>query len=262
MLGTASASFRALVLPKEHGSWSFAFEPVALGLLVAPSRPGALLAFAVLAGFFSRRPLKLAVTLPAHDPRRRPALPWAILWSALALAGIGVTAMIGSWAALWPLLLCVPFGAIFLWFDLRNVMREAEAEISGSAAFALLPATFATLAGWNSSTALGLAALMLTRSLPTVLTVRTYVRRAKGQPVHPTGAFAAAGAAFAIISVLALNGIVPIAGCVFAGVLFARTLIFLILLRPSWPAKRIGQCEAVLGVLCLVGFALGYHYSA
>lgn len=262
MRGTASASFRSLVLPKEHGSWSFAFEPVVLGLMVAPSRPGALLTFAIMAGFFVRRPLKLAATLPAGDHRCRPALRWTLLWSALALTGIGGAAVIGSWTALWPLLLCVPFGAIFLWFDLRNVMREAEAELAGSTAFALIPATMATLAGWSTITALGLAALMLTRSLPTVLAVRTYVRRAKGQSVHPASAFATAGAAFAVISVLALNGIVPITGCVFAGVLFVRTLILLTLLRPNWPAKRIGQSEAAIGVLCLVGLALGYHYDA
>lgn len=40
-----------------------------------------------------------------------------------------------------------PLGALFVVFDRRNEMRAAEAEIAGSAAFALLPATFASLAG-------------------------------------------------------------------------------------------------------------------
>jgi hypothetical protein len=36
---TNRLSHRDLLLPKEHGGWSLAFEPVALGLLVAPSGP-------------------------------------------------------------------------------------------------------------------------------------------------------------------------------------------------------------------------------
>ncbi len=35
-----------LTLPKEHGSWSLALEPVAFGLLVAPSAAGAALTLA------------------------------------------------------------------------------------------------------------------------------------------------------------------------------------------------------------------------
>lgn len=55
------ASVGTVFLPKEHGSWSLALEPLALGLLVAPSLAGGALAGAVLAGFFARRPLKAAL---------------------------------------------------------------------------------------------------------------------------------------------------------------------------------------------------------
>ncbi|MBA3850149.1 MAG: hypothetical protein C0502_09165, partial [Opitutus sp.] len=139
-------SFRSLVLPREHGSWSLAFEPVALGLLVAFSSAGAWLALAAAAGFFVRRPLKLAATLPSADPRRAAAVRWTLLFAALALAalalaaadpgafgankqqglppsslgngaGLGAIAQHGGWGALWPLLLALPGGAAFLWFD-------------------------------------------------------------------------------------------------------------------------------------------------
>ncbi len=254
-----SASFRTLVLPKEHGSWSFAFEPVALGLLVAPSRAGFVLAAAVAAGFFVRRPLKLATTLPATDARRGPARQWALVWSALAFTGIISVSLLASWTALWPLLLCVPFAAIFLWFDLHNDMREAEAELSGSAVFALLPATMATLAGWSAAISLGLAAVMLARSLPTILTVRTYLRRAKGQPVHLANAIATASAATLAITLLVRQHIVPTTAALLVAALLLRTIIFLLSLRPNLPAKRIGIFEAALGCVYLSGLTLAYH---
>lgn len=259
---TCSASFRSLVLPKEHGSWSFAFEPLILGLAVAPSRPGLVFALAVVAGFFIRRPLKLAVTLAPVDERCQPALRWAVLWSALALAGLGGTLQLSSWLALWPLLLAIPFGAIFLWFDLRNDMRDAEAELAGSTTFALLPATVALLAGWSSAAALGLAAIMITRSFPTVLAVRSYLRRAKGQTINPGTTLAIAGAAAVIVAILARMEIVPAFAVWFATGLFLRAIVLLTLLPPKWPAKRIGQIEAIIGVLYLAGLAWGYHHAS
>jgi hypothetical protein len=63
-VATVSESFSVreiikLILPKEHGSWSLALEPLALGLLAAPSLAGGPLAIAAIAGFFLRRPLKI-----------------------------------------------------------------------------------------------------------------------------------------------------------------------------------------------------------
>lgn len=260
-------SFRSLVLPREHGSWSLALEPVALGLLVAPSRPGLWLALAVVAGFFARRPLKLAWTLPAGDERRSAAARWTLLFATLALAALAAAgaAPFGAnkqqWAAsaLWPLLLAAPFGAAFLWFDLRGEMREAEAELAGSAAFALVPAAFATLAGWRGELALALAALTLARSVPTVLTVRTYLRIAKGKPASALAAQASAFAALGLAVLLAALHLVPIAACAPLGLLAARTALLLSPNPPQWSARRIGFAEANLGLVCLVGLTLAYR---
>ncbi|MDP2139162.1 MAG: YwiC-like family protein [Candidatus Didemnitutus sp.] len=258
-MATSPVSFRSLVLPKEHGSWSLAFEPVALGLLVAATPAGFALAATIVAGFFVRRPLKLAIMLPAGDPRRRPALAWALGFSAVACAALTGTAWFGSWSALWPLLLCAPLGATFLWFDLRNEMREAEAELAGSAAFALAPAAFATLAGWNAPAALGLAALMLTRSIPTVLTVRSYLRLTKNLPTQPLDAIAAAVFALTAITILALRGAVPLVGALLAAGLLARTVVFVTRWRPAWSAKRVGMLEGFIGLVYLGGLAIAYR---
>ena len=71
---------------------------------------------------------------------------------------------------------------LFAWFDAQNGSRAAAAEVAGSAAFALVPAALATLAGWSAGPALALAGLALTRSVPTVLTVRNSLRLSKGEP--------------------------------------------------------------------------------
>jgi hypothetical protein len=259
-MATPPASLKSLLLPKEHGSWSLAFEPLALGLLVAPSVGGLGLAAAMSAGFFLRRPLKLAVTLPSADPRRIAARNWTLLLGGAALAGLAFAAGQNSLTPLWPLALAAPFGVVFLLLDLRNDMREAAAELAGSAAFAILPAAFGTLAGWSAAPALALAAVMLARSVPTVLTVRTYLRLSKGQPTGAWLPIAAAAAGLALLGALAARGLTPWLAPLLAAVLLARTVFLVTPLQPNWTARRIGINEAVLGLLCLTTLTLAYHF--
>jgi hypothetical protein len=265
-MSAALPTFRSVVLPREHGSWALAFEPVALGLLVAPSGPGAALAVAVAAGFLARRPLKVAWTETPFSARRADAACWFMALTGLAgvalvaagTGGLDLEAGPGGWIPLWPLLLAVPCGALFLWFDLRQEMREAEAELAGSAAFACVPAAFATLAGWSAGPALALAALMLARSLPTVLVVRAYLRLQKRQPAARASALAAAAAAVALAAGLAHAGLAPAFAAAPFAVLLVRAVLLLAPFRPDWPARRVGMLEAVLGVATLAGLAAAY----
>jgi hypothetical protein len=247
-----------LLLPKEHGSWSLAFEPVGLALLVAPSGAGAALAAAVAAGFFTRRPLKLACTLPAADPRRATAGWLAVVGTTLTGAALLGCAILGGWRDLWPLLLAVPFGAAFLWFDLRNEMREAEAELAGSIAFALTPAAFAILAGWTPAPALALAGLTLARSVPTVLVVRTYLRLGKGQPAGVLTSLIGSTLALLVVAALGWARLVPFAAVALGLVFWLRGCWLVTAFRPAWTARRVGLLEAVLGALQVGVLAVVY----
>lgn len=249
---------KSLLLPKEHGSWSLAFEPVVLALLVVPSGAGAALAAAVAAGFFTRRPLKLALTLPVADPRRATAAGLAVVGAVLASAALLVSAVLGGWRELWPLLLAAPFGAAFLWFDLRNEMREAEAELAGSIAFALTPAAFAILAGLTPAPALALAGLTLARSVPTVLVVRTYLRINKGQPAGVFASLISNTLALLLVATLGWAQLVPPAAVALGLIFWLRGCWLVTAFRPAWTARRVGMLEAVLGVLQLGVLAVGY----
>ncbi len=250
----------AVFLPREHGSWSLVLEPLALGLLVAPSSAGASLAVAAVAGFFARRPLKAALT-PDDTVRRRAARRAAVLLSLLALAGLGETVVLGGPSALWPLLLAAPLAALFVHFDRQNESRAAAAELAGSAAFALLPAAFATLAGWSWPVALALAALALARSVPTILTVRTYLRLGKGQTANAIAPLITGLVGLVLVGALAARGLVPKPAAGLAALLLLRTAFFVTPLRPAWPAKRVGTIEAALGLLYVGAMTAAYRLS-
>lgn len=247
----------SVFLPKEHGSWSLVLEPLALGLLVAPSSAGGALTVVALAGFFARRPCK-AFFAPVAT-RRREAGQAVLIFSALGVAGLSVVLVLGGIAPLWPLLPAIPLGSLFAWFDAQNGSRAAAAEVAGSAAFALVPAALATLAGWSAGPALALAGLALARSVPTVLTVRSSLRLAKGEPAgFLLPLITAAGAAAALIW-LGSSRVLPVWAALPAWVLLARTLWFASPLRPAWPARRIGMFEAITGLLYLAAIAAAYR---
>lgn len=242
-----AAAPAAVFLPKEHGSWSLALEPLALGLLVAPSPAGAALAAAALAGFFARRPFKAAFA-PVHSERRREAREALCLLMALAVAGGFEMLVLGDGLGLWPLLLVVPFGLLFAYFDAQGEGRAAAAEVAGSAAFAVLPAMLAALAGRPAGAALALAVLALVRSVPAVLTLRIFLRQRKGEAASP--ALPLASAAFGVVAVtgLARAGLLPWVATAGALLLWLRTAWLVSPWRPAWPARRAGMFEAALGI--------------
>jgi hypothetical protein len=247
----------SVFLPKEHGSWSLVLEPLALGLLIAPSPAGGALAVAALAGFFVRRPFK-ALFVPAAT--RRPGAASAVgLFAAITAAALAIVVVLGGVTPLWPLLVAAPLAGVFAWFDAQNGSRAAAAEVAGSAAFAIMPAVLATLAGWSAGAALALGCFALVRSVPTVLSVRCSLRRAKGEAtgfVLPV--LAAAGAAGAV-SLLAAFHFVSGWTMLPAWGLFARTLWFASAWHPAWPARRVGMFEAVLGLLYVGAIAAAYR---
>lgn len=246
----------SIFLPKEHGSWSLALEPLALGLWVAPSLAGGALLAAALAGFFARRPAKAAFAA-THSPRRREAREALCMLTALVVAGGFEAFVLGGPIALWPLALAAPFGGLFAYFDAQGEGRAAAAEVAGSAAFAVLPAVFATLAGRPAGIALALALLALARSVPAVLTIRTFLRRRKGEAASPAPALAAAGVGLAAAAGLVWFRLLPFAAAGAVLVLSLRTAWFMSPWRPAWSARRAGMFEAVLGLAYVLFLAMG-----
>ena len=258
--GIPPASWRELVWPREHGSWSLVLEPLAFGLLVAPSGAGACLAAAALAGFFARRPLRTAVNDPHAERRAAARRPLGLL-AATALGfflAAGASASGGvTWLA-W-LLPALATGAVFLHFDLRAAGREEAAEIAGAAAFAWLPAVLATLAGWHAPEAAALALVLGGRAVPTVLAVRAALRAQKTGQRRPAPAVAAAWLAVAGAVGLMRAGLAPRLAVILLAVLAVRATALLVWPRPALRARTLGMVEAVLGAIFIFALAFAWR---
>src|SRR6476469_8874029 len=110
-----SPTIRPLAIPVEHGAWGFLLEPIALGLLVAPSAPGVLIGLGGIAVYLARHPLKLAMRDWLHKryPRTAVCELLAATYGLAALITLG--AAFGS--ALIPLIFAIPFGLVQFIYD-------------------------------------------------------------------------------------------------------------------------------------------------
>lgn len=235
-----TVALRPLALPAEHGGWGILFEPILIGLLVAPSWSGALVAAAAIFGFLARHPLKLAL----QDLLRNRAYPRTmycrlfagsyLLGGLLALSG---AIAIGGTRILVPLALAAPFALVQVTFDARNRSRELIAEISGAIAMSSVPAAIALADGQSALVACGLSGIALARLIPTILYVRTLLGR------FPAWAALAAHAA----ALLAIATYAPSLAILAMTLLLARALWGVT--HKSPPAKVIGWREIAYGVI-------------
>ncbi len=253
-------SLRLVVLPTEHGGWSFLAEPVLLGLLVAPSWPGALVALSALAAFLARQPLKLFVS----DRQRGKVYPRTHVAERVfvILAVIAGGALTGAlWLAgprlLVALGLAAPLAAVALAFDLGKRSRAAGAELAGALALGAVAMAEALAGGRTATFAFALWAVLAARAVPTILFVRARLRLEKGQPFGRMAPGIAHVAAVALVALLEARGLVPWAAVGAMALLLARAAVGLSPLRPRWKTWQLGVSEIVFGLVVVLSVAMG-----
>lgn len=238
-------ALRPLALPTEHGGWGFLFEPIVLGLAVAPSWGGSLVALAFVFGFLCRQPLRLAL----QDALRRRAYPrtrwcWSF-FAAYALCAGGALAMavfVSGWTILIPIGVVAPLGVTQILYDARNRGRMLLPELGGAAAMSSSAAAIAVAAGMRIVPALALSGIIVARAIPSIVYVRTLLARSHGRDSASWPSLLLHAVAVVLVALFAK----PLAVVAMA-ILFARAAWQLA--RPVPPAKTIGWTEVVFGTI-------------
>ncbi len=253
-------AWRSVLMPSEHGGWGFLLEPLLLGLLVAPSAAGWMLSLATVAAFLMRQPLKLRLVdrrRGLHTARTRRATAVSGGLAGIAAAGFGAALWQAGPAFLLPLLLALPFGAVFLYYDLTKPGRTLQAELAAPPALAFVASAMAVMDGWALPAALALWAALTLRAVPSVLYVRARIRLDRGRAPSLLGPIAWHGAALLVAAALVWWALLPAVVLVAYAVLLARAAWFLSPARPRVTVKTIGFIELGLGILFVFLLASG-----
>jgi hypothetical protein len=251
---------KPIALPAEHGSWGLVLEPILLGLLVAPSWGGLLLAVGTFAAFLLRRPSRVIQTDWHRKQSKRKAVA---LWF---VAGYGVTAVLSLAAAfllvgarpLAPFLLAVPFLIVFLVYDVSGQSRSWQAELAGPVAFSTVAASIGLAGDWSVAESSALAGVMIARAVPSVLYIRARLRLDKKKASNAGLAVGAHVLGLAGILGLILASWLPLVAAAAFALLLLRAAIGLSRYRRPVPVKTIGFMEIGFGVLTILTVAVGY----
>ncbi len=191
---------RAVAVPAEHGGWGLTAEPVALGLLVAPSISGALLGVAAFAAFLARTPLKLALgDRWRHRRLERTLAAQRVAGAELAVLGAAVaTAALRSGRAWWlPLVVALPLVGTEMYFDARGRGRRLVPELCGATGIASVAAAIARAGGASWAVPAGLWLVLAARSTGAIPFARAQVLRWRGRPTGLRAPTVAQGVAVA-----------------------------------------------------------------
>jgi hypothetical protein len=245
-------ALRPLALPTEHGGWGFLFEPLVLGLAVRPSTPGALVALAFIFAFLVRQPLKLALQDLLRE-KSYPRTKWCWLFaSAYAVGGIACLATaigLRGWMMAIPMGLVAPLGVMQLFYDANNRSRALLAELGGSVAMSSSVVAIALAGGMRILPAFALGGIIVARSIPSIIFVRTLLTRAHGQAAASWPALALHAIAILVVALFASR--YAIAAMV---LLFGRAAWTLA--RPVPPAKTVGWREIAWGAVTVLLVAI------
>jgi hypothetical protein len=164
-------ALRPLALPQEHGAWAFLLEPIAVGMLVAPSRMGGCIAFGAVMAFLARHPLLLALRdrgRGRRNPRTAICERFAVAYAAfaaVAFAQVGLKPML-------PLLAALPLAVIHF----KSGGRTLAGELAGALAPAATAAAIVIAGGSSTFTASALWLLLGARAIVSILYVRSALR--------------------------------------------------------------------------------------
>lgn len=257
---TRRIRLRPIALPVEHGGWALLFEPIVLGMLVAPSPVGLLLTIAAIGGFLARHPFKLAVfdwrrrVRTARTPR---AERFALLYASIAAAGLGLAISSGGTGFLIPLTIAAPFVVVQLAYDSLGRSRAMIAELAGSISVGSVSTAIAIAGGWPRPAAFGLWAIVAARAIPTILYLRARLRLLHRKPASPRGVIVA--------HVLAVLIVIPLVGAAVVPFLSVCALVFLLIravigfssFDKGVIAKTLGFREVFFGAVTVLAVVLG-----
>lgn len=249
---------RSVALPTEHGGWGFTLEPIVLGLLVAPSAAGWEIAAAALGVFLARRPVKLFSTDLVRRrwlPRSTMALVAAMVFAAVAMAGVIGAFITTRGPFWWPFIVALPFAGFSLRADAHSQNRALAPQLAGSIAMGSTVAAIAMGAGWEWMPAFGLWLVLTARDVAAIVLARGMVRRFKAKSVDHVRIHLAQLAAFAVVAVAAAVGVVPWLGAVAISLLGVVAVVSLA--RPPVPAKVVGWTQMGVGLMVVLLTALG-----
>jgi hypothetical protein len=247
---------KTIALPAEHGGWGFLLEPIALGLLLAPSIGGAYLALSAVALFLARHPLMLVVLNRHRDsPRTALARKFSALYVVVSVAAFSAAIVFSRHSFILPLAIAAPLALAQSIYDWAGRKRVLFAEVAGAVAISSLAAALALAGGWPRTASLALWAIMSARAVPSIFYVRGCLARLHRRATSSVPIWITHAAALILVGLLMRAHLAPrlVLGAMM--ILAIRAVVGFWKLRGT--PKQLGFSEIGFGALAVIAVVCG-----
>lgn len=246
---------KAVILPREHGSYGLTFEPLTLALLASFSSSGLLLFFGAAAAFFAHPPARL---LLSRQNNNHYALPFFMLYGGLSAVLMSFYVYQTDWPLFAPLLSALVLMTLYLILEALSLGRKLYTEVMASVAVGLIALSIVLSGGWGWSQSLAFLILLYLRSVATTLYVHHRLLLEKKQLSSVAKAMFWQILSAVMALVLWQSGSIPF---------LAMTAVFILSIRAVWglsskrkraTVRKIGMMEFAYGLLFVLLSAVGY----
>jgi hypothetical protein len=166
----------------------------------------------------------------------------------------------GGELLLFPLLFVFPFAVAHLFLEVNGEGRSLWGEVCGVIAMSSTAALIAVSGGWSVMAAEALGVLMILRSVPTILYVRTRLRLEKGKDAAVGAVIIVHIVSLAAVVAMAATNSLPVLATLPYAVLLIRGVIGVSELRRPAKAKAIGIAELLYGSATVIVLIIAYHW--
>lgn len=248
-----------IILPTEHGSWSFLFEPIVVGFALAFSASAPWIALIAIGAFFARQPLKTAFVGRKNKALSSRAVKYLSIFAVLVLVGlIGAALTADSWV-FYPFAVAAPLAIQQAVLDLSKRSRNLLAELTGAVAISSSVAAIVLAGGLGWPAAVALWAIFVARFIPSILYVRNRLLLEKGKDYDRVQPIASHVISLIVIVGLAVIGFASWLTVGMFAFLAVRCVHGLSSYRIKMKAMKIGVWEVIYGTLTVISIIAGYY---
>jgi len=246
---------KALLFPKEHGSWALTFEPLTLALLIAPSWAGLVLFFGAAFAFFAHPSAKILLA-----SKFKNKMAW------LVFLGFGIPAVIllvlfirlTGWPIYLPLVLALSLMSLYLLLEAFGLGRKLFTELMASLAIGLIALSLVSAGNFDWNKGLSFLALLYSRTVMATIYIhyRLLVLKNRLQSVWLHNVLH--GLDFLIIAFLWYRHLIPALGMLAVLILTIRAIRGVSPGKVKIPVRKLGFQEVYFGLMFLGLVLLGY----
>ncbi len=246
-----------IAFPQEHGSWGFFLEPLALGLIVAYSYEGLLVALGSFFIFLAHQPVRIFFDGKTAQSDKSKSFAVLLVYLGVAALSLWKAIVMVNLSSMLPFFVAIALMSGFLLVELKTRKENFIARLIPPLAVDLIAVTIVNAGGWDIPKSVAFYWVLLGRSVTTSFYIHEKLKKLRKQKFDAGYIFASHAVILIALTFTAWSGLTPYLAMVSVVVLLIRSAIGLKTEKKT-NVRKIGLWEFAHGIIFVAINAIGY----